>query len=73
MKQNQETEILNYLKQGNTLTSLESLEKMGCFRLASRISDLKKQGYEIHREMIKLPNWKHVAKYRMKTLEEICV
>ena len=29
---------------------------IGCWRLASRISDLRKQGYAIKREMIKVKN-----------------
>lgn len=57
--------ILDHLKQGFTITSLEALEKFGCFRLASRISDLRKQGENIIVERVKTGNGKHVAQYRL--------
>lgn len=49
-KQSSETQrkrILDYLRKGGTLTQLEAFAKFGCFRLASRISDLKALGYKI--------------------------
>lgn len=49
---NQSEAILEYLKEGNKITPLDALDRFGCFRLASRISDLKKQGYNIKMEMI---------------------
>ncbi len=58
--------ILEYLKSGKTLTALEALDLFGCFRLASRISDLNKHGYQIDSQMIKLPSGKYVAEYRLK-------
>ena len=39
--------ILNHLKEGKSITPLEALYDFGCFRLASRISDLKKAGHDI--------------------------
>lgn len=39
--------ILNHLKEGNSITALEALYDFGCFRLASRINELKKAGYDI--------------------------
>jgi hypothetical protein len=58
----QNTKILNYLKSGNTITSLEALNLFGCFRLASRISDLRKMGHAIKRQMV-MRNGKRVALY----------
>jgi hypothetical protein len=40
-------EILAYLKKGKGLTQKESIEKIGSYRLASRIFDLKKKGHKI--------------------------
>ena len=37
----QNQKILKYLKEGNRITALEALKMFGCFRLASRISDLR--------------------------------
>ena len=62
---NQNDQILEYLKQGHTLTALEALQKFGSFRLASRISDLKRSGYKIISERVKLDTGKNVAQYRL--------
>jgi len=43
----QKKEILNHLKQGNKITPIDALKKFGCFRLAARINDLKKEGHRI--------------------------
>ena len=39
--------ILEYLRQGNTITPIEALQKFGCFRLGARIKDLKYAGHDI--------------------------
>jgi len=52
MQKTQNENILAHMKQGNRITALEALNRFGCFRLASRISDLKKQGIEIQSKMI---------------------
>ncbi len=59
--------ILNYLMEGHTITAIEALNLFGCFRLASRISDLvHKEGYIIYKEMVKDPKTgKRYAQYSM--------
>lgn len=51
------------------LTAMQALDKFGCMRLASRISDLRRMGYEIGREMIAVKNRDgetcHVANYKL--------
>ena len=44
--------ILDYLKLGQSLTPMEALKYFSCFRLASRISDLRRKGYSIDRTMV---------------------
>lgn len=44
--------ILSYLQLGQSLTPMEALKYFGCFRLASRISDLRRKGYSIDRTMV---------------------
>ena len=39
-----------------SITQLEALRDLGCFRLASRINELKNKGYSIRREMITVKN-----------------
>lgn len=60
----QNTKILNYLSKGKVLTPLQALNKFGCFRLAARIADLRKQGHTIFTESVKLNN-KTFAGYRL--------
>lgn len=58
--------ILSDLEQGKRITPLDALEDYGCFRLGARIFNLRKDGYPIARDMIKLPNGKRVAEYYME-------
>jgi hypothetical protein len=39
--------ILRHLEDFGSITSLEAMKEYGIMRLASRITDLKKQGYSI--------------------------
>lgn len=48
--------VLRYLEEYGSISSLEAIEQFGIMRLASRISDLKKAGYPIRREMISRKN-----------------
>lgn len=56
--------ILDYMRKGNSITSIQALEMFGCFRLASRISEIKKQGVGIKTSMIHNGD-KHYASYRI--------
>jgi biotin operon repressor len=47
------------------VTALDALRLVGSFRLASRIHDLKRAGYVIDREMVKLDNGKRIARYTL--------
>lgn len=51
MKSTQCDKVLAYMKQFGSITQLEALSDLGCMRLASRISDLRNQGYPIGRRM----------------------
>tara|TARA_R100000655_G_scaffold53198_2_gene91091 strand:+ start:2076 stop:2306 length:231 start_codon:yes stop_codon:yes gene_type:complete len=46
-KLSQEEMILQHLKEGKAITSLDALRRYGCFRLSGRIFDLRKDGYAI--------------------------
>ena len=58
-------QIAAHLEGGNTITALEALNLFGCFRLASRIHDLRVQGYDIIVDRIKTNTGKTVAQYRL--------
>lgn len=48
--------ILRHLQDYGTITSLEAVNEYGIMRLASRICDLRKAGYEISGQMITSKN-----------------
>lgn len=45
---------LNYMKEHGSITPMDALNDYGCFRLASRIADLKRAGYLIRSEKVKV-------------------
>lgn len=47
----QNERVLQYMKDYGSITQLDALREFGCMRLASRISDLKRQGYNITSSM----------------------
>lgn len=51
MKSTQCEMVLEYMKTFGSITQLQALQDIGCMRLASRISDLRYQGYAIGRRM----------------------
>lgn len=61
--ESQSKRILAYLRSGKRLTSLEALNLFGCMRLASRISDLRKDHDEIKCAMVTTATGKKVAQY----------
>lgn len=63
--QSQKKRILAYLQTGKSLTQMEALFNFGCFRLASRICELRDDGWGIKSESIKLDNGKIVSSYRL--------
>lgn len=48
--------IQRHLEDFGSITSLEAMQEYGIMRLASRISDLKKSGVPIQKEMVKGKN-----------------
>ena len=66
----QNQQILRHLKTYKKgINPMQALEKFGCMRLASRISDLRHMGYEISKEMIAVRNRDgsigYVANYKL--------
>ena len=51
MKTTQCERILRYIEENGSITQLDALKEFGCMRLASRISDLKRQGVPVKRTM----------------------
>ena len=52
----QRERILEHFEGGNTFTSLEAYDKLGITQLATRIFELKQQGYPVQSTRIKVTN-----------------
>lgn len=64
----QNKKIAEWLKAGNSITAIEALNMFGCFRLASRITDLRQKfGLDIKSGRVTTPSGKRVACYTLNT------
>ena len=59
------------MQDGNGITPMDALELCGCFRLSARIADLKKRGYEIITEKVKVDGGKYVARYHLAVKHQV--
>lgn len=73
-KPTQNQRILDYINDFGSITQLEALRDLGVMRLASRISDLRKQGYSIisKREAVKnrYEETCYIKRYSMEVYDE---
>lgn len=56
MKVSQCDRIVEYMRKYGSITQMEGYLDIGCWRLASRICDLKKRGYHIKTETVYVKN-----------------
>ena len=56
MKKTQAERVLDYIREFGSITQFEALKDIGVMRLASRISDLRKDGYLIESKMEAVKN-----------------
>lgn len=63
--QSQANAILKHMQDGNGITPMDALNLCGCFRLSARIADLRKRGYDIVSEKVKVDGGKYVARYHL--------
>lgn len=70
----QNEEVLDYLKRHKTITQLDAFRELGIMRLASRISDLRKEGEPISKRMIEVRarngRKAYVAEYSMSEVTD---
>lgn len=62
MTQTQTQKILAYLLNGGKLTAIDALKKFKCFRLASRVSEIR-VSYKVKTEMVKTKGGARIARY----------
>lgn len=55
-KPTQAQRVLDYIEEHGSITQFEAMTELGIMRLASRISELKKNGYNIVSRMITVKN-----------------
>ena len=55
-KPSQAQRVIDYIEENGSITQLQALNDIGVMRLASRISELKKQGYSITSELVTVVN-----------------
>ncbi len=48
--------ILDYMHEHGGITQFDALKELGVMRLASRISELRRNGHEISSKMVKVKN-----------------
>lgn len=74
-KMSQCEKIHNYMLRHGTITQRDALS-LGCYRLASRICDLRKDGIKIKSEMKEVKNAdgskSHIAVYSLVGEEGVC-
>ena len=67
-KAKQTDRVLSYIRTYGSITQFEAMRDLGIMRLASRVSDLKREGYNIVGDMVAVKNrWGevcHVKRYR---------
>lgn len=56
--------LLNALELGQKLTVAKALTEHGCYALSQRMGELRRLGYPIKSNMIRVGD-KHVAEYRL--------
>lgn len=67
-KRSQKEQILEHIEKYGSITPLEAQKLYGCMRLGARIWDLRKDGFEIVREIVEVETRSgkaRVARYRM--------
>jgi len=62
----QANRILRYLQAGHRLTPLDALELFGCFRLAARVHELRREGWQIVERTVETASGKRIAEYSME-------
>ena len=52
----QATEIIDFIKSHGSITTKQAVDFLGCYRLASRVHDIRSMGINVQKEMITVQN-----------------
>lgn len=61
----QAQQILDYMQSGESISPIQALDMFGCFRLASRILELRNMGHKIKSDLYTNQFGKTFAKYTL--------
>ena len=65
--------VVEYIERFGSITQFEAMQDLGVMRLASRISELKRQGYRIESEIVPVKNrfeeTCYIKRYRLQGSE----
>ena len=71
-KTTQEQRVLDYMYEHGSITQFEAIGELGVMRLASRISDLRKKGWDIESKMVAVKNrFGETCRVKRYTLNEV--
>lgn len=66
--------IIAYIRQFGSITPMEAFQDLSITKLATRVSELKREGWQFEQETIKVKNrfgeHVHFMKYKLKKEEE---
>ena len=65
----QKEALLALLLKGEEITAVDALDRLGCFRLASRIHDLKVDGLDIETRTVKTPGGARISAYKLRAYQ----
>lgn len=67
----QKEQVIQYMKDFGTITPFEAFADLGITKLATRVSELRKEGVKIHGEWMQKPNrWGKTVMFMRYSLEE---
>lgn len=66
----QTEQIRRHLKSGRAITPIQALDEFGCFRLAARIDELRREGMDIE-TVTQERNGKRYAAYVLRGQQEL--
>lgn len=74
MKKTQNDRVVEYLQEYGSITALQAMRDLGVMRLASRIHDLRNEGYDFDVQDVAVKNRygtkSYIAKYSIKNVRE---
>tara|TARA_B110000503_G_scaffold131107_1_gene205258 strand:+ start:447 stop:701 length:255 start_codon:yes stop_codon:yes gene_type:complete len=62
--------ILDQLKAGQIITQIDALKIAGCFRLAARVFDLRREGHDIETVPVHTDTGKYIASYKLNKVKK---